>query len=361
MDPRLLQKLKQRETEGTLRKLEALPPGTIDFCSNDYLGLSKTPVKLQHSGGTGSRLISGTTPSVILAEQKIATFFGAESSLMFNSGYDANLGFFSCVPQRGDTILFDALIHASIRDGVRLSFAAAHAFRHNDLNDLEQHLKKAKGSIYVAVESLYSMDGDFAPLKEIVSLCERYNAWLMVDEAHAAGVFGQTGRGLAAKLESPNLLARLITFGKAYGSHGACLLGSEILIHYLYNFARSFIYTTALPEEVYVHNASVVELPTIPEKQQRLVANVQHFRSLAASLPLRSESNSPIQIVEVGNQNKLRMVAKSCQVAGLYVKAIFSPTVPAGKECIRLCLHSFNTEDEILHLVSILENALHTN
>lgn len=360
MDPRLIEKLREREAAGTLRNLRVLPDNATDFCSNDYLGLAQLTIEMRPSGGTGSRLISGTTQLILEAEQTVASYFNAEAALMFNSGYDANLGFFSAVPQRGDTILYDALIHASIRDGMRLSFAHARAFPHNDLCELERQLEKAKGQIYVVVESLYSMDGDFAPLDEILGLCERYEAWLVVDEAHAFGIYGEGGKGLCATLNSPQLLARLLTFGKAFGSHGACWLGSEELIRYLCNFARSFIYTTALPEGVYVHNAALVGRVDLEERREKLRHNIHLFRNLATSLSLRSEDESPIQIVETGAVETARRMATACQESGMNVKAIYPPTVPVGKECVRVCIHCFNTQEEIERLVQTLEDARHT-
>jgi 8-amino-7-oxononanoate synthase len=360
MDPRLLDKLRAREEAGTLRNLQPLSDEISDFYSNDYLGLARHSVQLNQAGGTGSRLISGTTRQVLEAERTLAHFYQAEAALMFNSGYDANLGFFAAVPQRGDTILYDSAIHASIRDGIRLSFAHSIGFPHNDLAELETQLKKQSGTLYVAVESLYSMDGDFAPLEALADLCARYKAWLVVDEAHAAGIFGQDGRGLTASLESPALLARLVTFGKAYGSHGACWLGSKELMHFLVNFARSFIYTTALPESVYVHNALLVQDFALDASRQLLQKRIQCFRQLSGALNLRSDARSPIQIVEIGDIALARHVADDCLLEALGVKAIYAPTVEKGKECIRICLHAFNTESEIRTLVSVLTRALYT-
>ena len=178
----------------------------------------------------------------------LADFHKAESGLIFNSGYDANLGLFSCIAKKEDTLICDELIHASIIDGCRLSYANRFRFAHNDVEDLEDKLRRSKGNIFVAVESVYSMDGDMAPLKEIAAVCKKYNASLIVDEAHATGLFGDQGRGLVSQhgLEQ-EVFARVHTFGKALGCHGAVILGSETLRNYLVNFARSFIFTTALP------------------------------------------------------------------------------------------------------------------
>ncbi len=191
MDERLLNKLLKRKEEGTLRSLSSFEE-MIDFFSNDYLGLAQVSHEnnLSH-GATGSRLISGTSSLILEAEKELASFFKEESALFFNSGYDANLGFFSSVPQRGDTIIYDELIHASVRDGVRLSFANHLSFAHNDVDDLERKIKQANGSVYVAIESLYSMDGDLSPLRKIQQLCDKHNAYLIIDEAHSSGVLAK--------------------------------------------------------------------------------------------------------------------------------------------------------------------------
>ncbi len=239
MDSKLKNKLNKRIEEGTLRSLSSFE-GAIDFFSNDYLGLSRVKFESEYptqNGSTGSRLISGTSKIALSTEEKLATFFGTESAIIYNSGYDANIGFFSCVPQRGDTVLYDEYIHASVRDGIRMSFAESISFKHNDIIDLERKLEKLTGTIYVSIESLYSMDGDIAPLKQIAEICQNHNAYLVVDEAHAAGVFGENGKGLVHQEEIEKaVFARLVTFGKAYGSHGAVILGSKELIDYQINF-----------------------------------------------------------------------------------------------------------------------------
>ncbi len=355
MDARLLNKLVKRKEEGTLRSLSSFE-GMIDFFSNDYLGLSKveTKGKFQH-GSTGSRLISGTSNNSLHAEKELASFFNAESALMFNSGYDANLGFFSSVPQRGDTIIYDELIHASVRDGIRLSFAHHTSFLHNDVGDLEKKIKNAKGSVYVAVESLYSMDGDLSPLRKIQQICEKENAYLVVDEAHSTGVFGENGRGFVSALNMEGeIFARLVTFGKSYGSHGAVILGSRELIQFLINFSRSFIYTTALPDTVMIRNLEMVQFPDINERRERLQENLYYFRSKFKHRGLISEVNSPIQIVQIGDIETIAILAKQLQENNIAVKPIFSPTVEKGKERLRLCIHSFNTKEEIDLLVSLL-------
>tara|TARA_B110000285_G_scaffold179744_1_gene202514 strand:- start:2017 stop:3090 length:1074 start_codon:yes stop_codon:yes gene_type:complete len=356
LDQRLHKKLEDRIEKGTLRSLSSFD-GMIDFFSNDYLGLSKEDFSCEISsyGATGSRLISGTTPRMLEIESEIAQIFAVQSSLMFNSGYDANLGLFSSIPQRGDTILYDEFIHASVRDGIRLSHAKTISFRHNDIEDLSAKIERSDGSIYVAVESLYSMDGDFAPIKKLAVLCKSRNAYLIVDEAHACGVFGENGKGLVFELGLSHLVfARLVTFGKAYGSHGACVLGSSDLIQYLYNFARSFIYTTALPESVFERNLKLASSGLASNRRIKLNSNLVYFRSNFYHSGLISNEMSPIQIIEFGSIEATKTVAEKIQALNIAVKPIYSPTVTEGKERLRICIHSFNTKQELDALIRAL-------
>ena len=352
MDAKLIYKLNERMKEGTLRSLSCFD-GMTDFFSNDYLGLARQPrnSNVEHPGSTGSRLISGTSKEALECESFLAHHFNAEAALVFNSGYDANLGFFGSVPQKGDTIIYDQLIHASVRDGIRLSHAKALSFAHNSLEDLEKKLRLAEGMIYVAVESLYSMDGDLAPIKEIANLCAQHKAYLIIDEAHAAGVLG---KGLVDELGvSPLVFARLVTFGKAYGAHGAVILGSTQLKDYLINFARSFIYTTALPPASYqlIQQHGSLDLTSL---QNQLQQNITIFRSNMPAAKLYSDQRSPIQIIPIGDITKTQELAEKLQASGFAVKPIYSPTVPKGEERIRICLHAFNTEEEIIRVTTEL-------
>lgn len=357
MDGKLHKKIQDRIEKGTLRSLSSFG-GMTDFYSNDYLGLSNElfDSKSVGFGSTGSRLISGNLAEMLQIEESVAGFFNFESSLMFNSGYDANLGLFSSVPQRGDTILYDELIHASVRDGVRLSLANGISFKHNDIDDLKQKILRSNGTIYVAVESLYSMDGDLAPLSELAALAEENGAYLIVDEAHACGVFGESGRGLVSELNlESKVFAKLVTFGKGYGSHGACVLGSSDLIQYLVNFARSFIYTTALPVSVFERNLSVLTSSLISTRQVELNRNIDYFRSIYSSSMLISNLKSPIQIIEIGDIQSTRKIADNFQKLNIAIKPIYSPTVAEGKERLRICIHSFNSKEEIDTLASLLK------
>lgn len=356
MTARFQIKLAERKQKGSLRSL-SLFDGHADFFSNDYLGLAAAPQESAvYTGSTGSRLISGHSKGAEEAEQFLAEFFGAEAALIFNSGYDANVGLFSSVPQKGDTVLYDELIHASVRDGIRLSNAKAYSFRHNDLGDLQKKAGRAEGTVFVAVESLYSMDGDVAPLEDLAEWCAANKALLIVDEAHAGGVFGTNGKGLMeAKGLHEHCFARLITFGKAYGTHGGAVLGSAELREYLYNFARSFIYTTALPEDQYRHIAVSVTKANDAARSQ-LQANIALFRSLAANLPLLSDPVSPIQVIPFDTQENCLRVAERLQEKKIAVKAILPPTVPENGQRLRICIHAQNTPDEIRRLCELLSD-----
>ncbi|MFM7666584.1 MAG: aminotransferase class I/II-fold pyridoxal phosphate-dependent enzyme [Bacteroidota bacterium] len=360
MHPKLIEKLNKRKIDGTFRELTSMD-SMVDFYSNDYLGFAKeNKIEISLKGATGSRLISGNSPEAEVCESFLASFFNAESALVFNSGYSANLGLLSSVPQRGDVILYDERIHASAKEGMRLSFAKSYSFKHHDYYDLERLLQKHEGKvIYVVVESLYSMDGTMTHFRKLTSLCKIFNAFLIIDEAHSAGIFGKEGRGVVSALEIENeVFARIITFGKAYGLVGAAVLGSEHLKKYLVNFARSFIYTTALPNEIYALIKQNVGSNLILEKQNSLHTNISFFRENFSSEMLISEINSPIQVLQIGDKEKANRIAKSCQNENLAIKPIFSPTVPEGQESIRICLHAFDSQNDIRILTEILKKEL---
>jgi 8-amino-7-oxononanoate synthase len=359
MKARFLDKLQERKDKGSLRSL-SLFEGMIDFCSNDYLGMSKTESQsVVYAGSTGSRLISGNSTQAEETERFLASFFESEATLVFNSGYDANVGLFSSVPQKGDTVLYDELIHASVRDGIRLSNARAYSFRHNDLIDLAKKFKQAEGSVFVAVESLYSMDGDHAPLVELAAWCEQKGAFLIVDEAHAGGVYGDSGKGLLHELGlHKRCFARLYTFGKAFGTHGAAICGSEELKEYLYNFARSFIYSTALPPNQYLHIQTSIERSSNTHMCRDLKEVISQFRSLIKDESVISDPTSPIQVIPVSTLEKCLLIAKKMQENNLAIKAILPPTVPENGQRLRICLHAYNTESEINQLTELLNELI---
>jgi len=352
---KLEDKLDKRKVEGTLRQLVDFDH-LFDFYSNDYLGIAKTTFErdLQH-GSTGSRLISGHSKFIENAESELAHFYGMEAGLLYNSGYDANIGIFSSILDRGDTVIMDNLCHASIRDGIRLSFAKGYNFRHNDLNHLEERLKSAEGNVYVAVESVYSMDGDKAPLKAIVDLCHSYGAYLIVDEAHSGGIIGKGGRGLVNQLGlDDDVFLKLITFGKAYGSTGAIALCSESLRQYLINFSRPFIYTTGMAPYAVGRILQVVgKAAKMDQEREQIKSNINVLKTIAAQKQLQLiKSDSPIQAIIIPDIVKLLNKTDELIRSGFAVRAISEPTVQKGSERIRLCVHSYNTEDEIVALLS---------
>lgn len=269
----LRQLLDRRRTQSTLRKLTTSPAQAVDFSSNDFLSLSTSPIlhaaflrELRNSklglGSGGSRLLDGNSSYAEDLERDIAAFHRAPAGLLFNSGFDANSGFFACVPQPNDIVIYDEYIHASVHDGMRLSRIRQRlSFAHNSVADLKSLLEECKRNngqieggqshVFVAVEAIYSMDGDLAPLKAIVELIEtvlpRKNGYVIVDEAHSTGVIGQYGRGLVCDLGlEDKVFARLHTFGKSLACNGAILLCSPLLRQYLINYARPLIYTTFL-------------------------------------------------------------------------------------------------------------------
>ena len=376
--PKILSdKLEKREQNNALRKLPVSNP-LIDFASNDYLGFAKSETifnqthhyllenNIKINGATGSRLISGNHNLYQVTEDFIANFHQSETALIFNSGYDANVGFFSSVPQRNDVILYDELCHASIRDGILMSNAKSYKFQHNDFENLEKLIttqletrNPKPETFYVITESVFSMDGDSPNLEELVTLCEKYNCFLVIDEAHALGVFGNHGEGL---LQSQGLqdkvFARIMTFGKGLGCHGAVILGSQELKNYLVNFARSFIYTTGLsPHAVATILIAYQHLQAEKEAIQNLRNNIKFFNQEKMQMglkPLFVYSKSAIQCAIIPGNEKVKSIANQLQNNGFDVKPILSPTVPEGQERLRFCLHSFNSQKEISEVLQFL-------
>lgn len=347
---KLNQKLHKRKAENAFRVLSDFE-GKIDFFSNDYLGLARIEFEnIGSLGSTGSRLLSGNSNYAVKLEQKLASFYNQNAGLFFNSGFDANLGIFSTIPQRGDTIIYDELCHASIRDGVRLSNANSFSFKHNDIEHLKHRLSNTTGDVYVAIESIYSMDGDESPLKQIAEICKAFKVFLIVDEAHSGGVYGKEGKGLVSKYNLENsVFIKVITFGKAYGSHGGLVLCSNDTRDFLINFSRAFIYTTALPEHSLKRIELAVDLSKIMDNMRtNLFDFVDYFKTQAAQKGIELiESNSPIQCVLVPGNNNAKSLEKELQQKGFALKAILSPTVKQGEERIRICLHGFNMKNEI--------------
>ena len=349
----------------------------FDFSSNDYLGFSKSDLifdethqylidnNLKSNGATGSRLISGNHKLYETTENLIAKFHQTETALIFNSGYDANVGFFGSVPQRNDIILFDELCHASIRDGILLSNAKSYKFNHNDFLDLEELIIKfesqtsQKITFYIVTESVFSMDGDCPNLEELIKVSEKHNCLLVIDEAHSLGVFGESGQGLVQEYQIQNrIFARIVTFGKGLGCHGAAVLGGQNLKDYLVNFARSFIYSTGLsPHSVATIFIAYNHLIKDKTQVQKLKENIIYFnqqKNLLGLKPLFVRSKSAIQSAIIPGNEKVKQIAEIIQENGFNVKAILSPTVPEGQERLRVCLHSYDDKKNIDAILNVL-------
>lgn len=366
---KLNKKLEERKANNAIRQL-GTPKDLVDFSSNDYLGFSKSETifdkahhylskhNLKLNGSTGSRLLSGNYSLYNTVEAEIAKAHNCESALIFNSGYDANVGFFSAVPQRGDIILYDEYAHASIRDGIKMSNAKSYKFVHNDLEGLNETLKRVRhddSEVYVVTESVFSMDGDTPDLLRLSELCNSQNAHLIVDEAHAIGVFNS---GLVQKQNTEKeVFARIITFGKALGCHGAAILSSKDLKNYLVNFSRPFIYTTALPPHSVATIKEAYNELTSTENILKLHSNISFFKTEIKRMNFKNKfifSDSAIQSCIIPGNKNVKNIARTLAEYGYDVKPILSPTVPEGKERLRFCIHSYNSKKEISEVLTLL-------
>lgn len=367
---RLQLKLLKRKNDGNLRSLR-ISPKLIDFFSNDYLGLARSQpladlinerfsrLKPYSNGATGSRLLSGNSKYAMDLESELAIRYRTEKVLLFNSGYTANLALISTIPQKGDTIIYDQFSHACIKEAARLSFARHYSFHHNDPDDLKKKLEKADGQKFVVVESLYSMEGNFFSIDRLANICSRYKAHLIVDEAHTTGWVGDRGAGsVVVKEMEQRVLARVHTFGKALGVHGACVVGPSWLIDYLVNFARPFIYTTALP----LHSLAAIKcaheyIDGHPELVKDLLNNIKYYGmslSQMNSNKHRFNVNSPIQGILSGNNKNAVEAAAFLTDSGFNARAVLPPTVKEGASRIRICIHAFNTRQQLDQLVNAL-------
>ncbi len=368
IENRLRKELSKRLNDNNLRSLKNSQG--IDFFSNDYLGLAQNKelhqlianksAEYPLNGSTGSRLLSGNSDLCEKLELQLAGYFNAEACLIFNSGYTANLALISSIAKRGDTIIYDELAHACIKDGARLTLAERYSFRHNDLEDLKSKIQLAKGQIFIIVESVYSMDGDEAPLKEIIQIAKNIGAEIIIDEAHATGIYGRNGGGLSSLLDvDESILARIYTFGKAMGIHGAAIAGNSVLKDYMVNFSRPFIYTTALPPHslISIDQAFNFLINNI-DLQDKLDAKVSYFNDLfekhLKNKYVKIKSSHPIQSVIIPGNENVKSIAHEINTKGFDVRPILSPTVKKGQERLRVCLHTFNTDDEINALIDTL-------
>lgn len=364
-EARIDRKLKIQASKNLSRSLRVMPPGLRDFTSNDYLGFARSKVLAQRvhqlldstgaiqNGSGGSRLLSGNSQVAEDTENFLARVCRADSALLFNSGYMANVGVLSTVPQRGDVILYDEHVHASIKDGIRLSLAQAYSFRHNDPDDLKKKLMKGRGMAFIVVESVYSMDGDECNLREIVQLASSFNAVVILDEANSTGVYGTGGGGMAlAQGLQDEIAVRIMTFGKAMGAHGACVCGSGRLRDLLVNFSRPFIYTTALPaHSVATIRCSFEYLAEHDDLPGILRDKIALFKT---HLGERIASKSAIQPMIVPGNDNARAAAAHLQSIGFDARPVLSPTVKEGTERLRICLHVFNDDEDVIRLATEL-------
>ena len=350
--------LKER---GRLRRL-ALPAG-YDFTSNDYLGLADSP-ELKEAvrraldrgvaiGAGGSRLLRGNVPEHESLEVEAAAFFGSEAALYFSSGFSANTALFAALPQRGDLVVYDALIHASAHDGMRAGRAEIVAAAHNDASAVEDKIRAwrtagGKGRPWIAVESLYSMDGDRAPLGDLAAIAARHEGVLVIDEAHATGVFGPDGRGLGAELEGRADVISLHTCGKALGTSGALICGPKVFRDFLVNYSRPFIFSTAPSPLIAASVRSALRLcREQPERREQLAALVSSANRAIAERCGVKPSGSQIIPVIVGADKRATALASAMQGYGYDIRAIRPPTVPEGTARLRIALTS-NTSAELV-------------
>ena len=354
-------RLGQFERKGRRRVL--VPQSGIDFSSNDYLGLASSS-RLREAvvsavdrgvpaGAGGSRLLRGNHPEHEALEVEAATFFGSERMLYFNGGYTANLAALSTLPQRGDLVVHDALIHASAHAGIAAGRAAAVAVPHNDVAAFEQAIRAwraggGSGHPWIVVESLYSMDGDIAPLAELMALADAHDGFLYVDEAHATGVHGPGGRGFAAAMEGRDNVVVLHTCGKALGSSGALIGAGAVLCDVLVNHAAPFIYATApSPLQAVLVREALHALADEPERRERELALIAFANRLLVERLGIATSGSQILPVIIGDNERCLAVAERMQADGFDIRAIRPPTVPAGTARLRIAI-TLNVDEEAI-------------
>jgi 8-amino-7-oxononanoate synthase len=348
----------------------ALPSG-IDFTSNDYLGLNAHPVLREAAiaaltkdgvvGAGGSRLLRGHHAAHAELEEFAARFFGAGKTLYFSSGFLANVALFTALPEQRDAVVYDELIHASVRQGMHASRAGRFKARHNDCESFDSEIKRARAAgaarVFIAVESVYSMDGDLAPLKELKDIARRHDAILIVDEAHATGVFGTHGRGLTENLQHDVQTIVLHTCGKALGVVGALVCASSETIDFLINKARPFIYSTAPPPFLASVILRALQLVDEEPRRRQRVLELAPFahRELNGNTAF---AGSQIVPVILGTDERALAVAGTLQKAGFDIRAVRPPTVPEGTARLRISIHAGHSEEDIQLLGKTLRAAL---
>ena len=360
-----LQSLKQDD------RLRSLRPRTgIDFSSNDYLALASAPrmrraVSAAVEAGTpigagGSRLLRGNCAEHESLEAEAAGFFGAEAAIFFGSGYVANFAVLTTLPQRGDLLVLDQLVHASIHEGARAGRAEFRESRHNDPNSVEATIQQWRtqggtGRVWVVVESLYSMDGDFAPLDELVAIADRHDAFLMVDEAHATGVYGEQGRGLTTPYEGHENLIAVHTCGKALGAAGALVTTTRVLRDFMVNRCRPFIFSTApSPLMAVAVQEALLILREEPERRHRLTNLIAFAHREIGRRRGWQLSGSQIVPYIVGDNARAMALASALQARGFDIRGIRPPTVPAGTARLRISLTNNVGEDDVRAMLDAL-------
>lgn len=358
---RQVRALEALEARGRLRRL--MPRAGADFASNDYLGLAGSDLLRQAAsdalargvavGAGGSRLLRGNDVEHEALEAEAAAFFGTERALYLGGGFPANLAIFSALPQHGDLVLHDALIHASAHDGMRLGRAEARSFPHNDVTAAEDAIRGWRneggtGQVWIAAEAVYSMDGDLAPVADLAAVAERHEAMLIVDEAHATGLFGPEGRGLAHAVAGRENVVSLHTGGKALGVHGGLVTAAAPLVDMLVNKARSFIYATApSPLNAALLRASLSDLATNPARREAALALRAQAHEAARALCGLHGFESQILPVILGDDRRTMAVAEALQSRGFDVRGIRPPTVPRGTSRLRIST-TLNTSAEVV-------------
>lgn len=361
----LFKALEVRKHNGNLRQLQSHFP-KYDFSSNDYLGFARVKSiaeraevllnenKTNTNSATSSRLIRGNYGLIEKAEEQLARFYETEAALIFNSGYVANLGLLASINTKNALVFYDELAHASIRDGLQLSNGKAYKYKHNDVADLAEKIqrhqdKNPEATIYVITEAIFSMDGDGPDLNALLALCKGMQCYLIVDEAHSNPMFPL--KDLLSNHNLDEVFARIVTFGKGFGVHGAAVLGSATLKSYLVNFSRSFIYTTATsPRTVASILAAHEHFQKDKHQLNFLRENISQFRGVMHQLKLEKhflESYTQIQSCLIPGNEKVSKAAASLQEKEFDVRAIKSPTVAKDQERLRFCIHSFNNPSEI--------------
>lgn len=357
---------------GRLRMLA--PRAGLDFASNDYLGLAESPELAAAAnaalargvpvGAGGSRLLRGNHPEHEALEEEAARFFGADSALYFSAGFTANEALLSTAPQREDLILYDALAHASAHEGMRLARAPNTSFAHNDAGAAEDAIRAwrangGRGQVWIVAESLYSMDGDKAPLDDLYALAAKSDAFLLIDEAHATGIYGPGGRGLAARLEGKDNVITLHTCGKAMGVSGGLLCLPRVLRDFLINRCRPFIFATApSPIVAACVRAALKIIEAADDRRAELIARVEFAGAELRRLCAMEPSGSQIQPIVVGADVRATTLASRLQAHGYDIRAIRPPTVPEGSARLRIALTLNTRKEDVARLIAHLGEEL---